>query len=97
MNLTINVTQEDIDKGKAYKHDGYKCPLARAFKRSIGIKTFILSNTFQIADALSKRYPAYILPQEGASFITKLYFNKELKPIPFTINIPAEHIKYCED
>lgn len=100
MNLTINVTQEDIERGK--RRDCFSCPINRATQRTLGLK-YIQTGRSQLHIHKEfkllphNNYQLINLPPIAHKFIE--YFDTGNRPqaFSFTISIDPKHIKYCED
>jgi hypothetical protein len=87
MQVTIEVTQADIDAG-AGRHcgGGGTCPVALAAKRVFGER-------FQWvpASGIELKGLAWVpLPQEARNFIRAYDCHREVKPITFTVDVPEE-------
>jgi hypothetical protein len=79
----IEVTQEDIDKGRRFR--AQDCPLARAISRAFnGRYTSVGARGFSIEDS-----PRYILPPEVYAFRRAFDDGEPVQPITFYVKVPG--------
>ena len=82
--VTVEVTQEDIDKGKAY--DCLKCPIALALQRATGgLSVWVNPGTWRIRD-YSMRWCKF--SSEEAAFIEDFDEGRLVEPFHFTVELP---------
>lgn len=79
--ITVEVTQEDIDKGVA--GNPCLCPIARAVRRELDIPTIstdvsVYSWTMDALDVF------YTLPASAERFVTRFDYGDSVEPFTFT-------------
>lgn len=81
MKATINVTQEDIDKGVC--GEALLCALARAMSRYFKRLVYVRSQTYYVVGLYHKR-----LPQVAIKFVCRFDNEpKSVKPFSFQIEV----------
>lgn len=84
--MRIEVTQEDIDRGK--RGNSCECPVARAVKRAIGD-----GGVFVQHEHISTRTHYFRAPREVRNFITAFdYPIPGFTILPFAFDIPYEKV-----
>lgn len=86
MRIKIEVTANDIKKGKGRVRSASDCPIARALKRTFpkhkpgcGYDIFFLDRVVH-------------LPKSVTRFQDRLFENKDVKPFSFTLTIPKNSV-----
>jgi hypothetical protein len=80
--VTIDVTQEDIDKGE--RGDACKCPIALACHRILKEGVWVCEDLMSI----SGEDEDVVLPDEAQDFIKRFDYGHSPEPFTFTIQIP---------
>lgn len=89
MRVRIEVTQEDIDKGK---HGAMSCPVARATSRAFGYSVAVWGDYIDVRKTTSKT--VFCAPGEVGRFIDAFDSGRTVKPFTFTIaGVPKEWVK----
>lgn len=86
--FTIDVTQEDIDHGECGRC--YRCPVARAIKRAIGILVEVGDRYVAIFDKDRDSIIDYALPDVAVDFIAAFDAGAPVSPFsfPLTLDLP---------
>lgn len=93
MQLTIEVTEEDIREGKRCDCD--ECPVALAWSRAAGCQWDVGTKSAGPTDtgAWAHRVP---LPPVAATFVRMFDDDLYVKPFSFTVDIPKELESYIK-
>lgn len=83
--VTIEVTQEDIDKGIEASPES--CAIARAVKRTMGDHPSVHSTEIDVT--INKKLYNYDLPKKAQTFIEKFDDYKVVKPFSFIAKLDA--------
>lgn len=89
MNVTVSVTQDDIDHG--IPEDGCACPIARAARRAIPSLPELVVGIYELFPSNIGRHLAE-LPDAAMAFIDRFDQNGAVEPFEFTLDIPDELI-----
>lgn len=78
---TINVTQEDIERGK--RNSCFQCPLVYAISRALDCGVHVHRNCFFVRDELDD----YSLPQSAIDFIAAFDAGEKVEPFSFEVEV----------
>lgn len=90
MRVKIEVTQDDIEKGR--RRGSQTCPVARAIKRRLkaGIKAAVYGRAGFVKGWLRHMSD---MPGKTQRFVADFDSKRPVKPFTFTLNIPKEYLR----
>lgn len=87
MTITVNVTQDHIDKGR--EHDCHTCPVARALREAHPAKWWVgYGMEFGQVTAGIARGPGCLLPVEACRWVRAFDSKKPVSPFSFEFDCP---------
>lgn len=95
MQVTVEVTQDDIDKG-AFRSCA-KCPIARATKRlvkrtcKLDVRSRVMALT--LSGPRTLMYEAVTLPDAAHEFVVAFDNSEPVSPFSFPLDIPTEYLR----
>lgn len=83
---TINVTQEDIERGK--RESACECPIALALERAFNAKSWVDDEGFFFQRCPKEKLsPDYPIPQSAIAFIAAFDAGEKVEPFEFEVEV----------
>lgn len=89
IDITVDVTQEDIDHGEIGECE--TCPIARAISRAVGKTALVIADNFCFDHNDMTDYP---LPKVASDFVRQFDSGVDVSPFSFPISVPASYLEF---
>jgi hypothetical protein len=85
--VTVNVTQEDIDRGR--RGSCGRCPVARAIRRDARLTNILVDPFYVVVGLATPAFFTVHLPRIARRFIEAFDAGRPVRPIAFPLRVPV--------